>query len=281
MLPAEADRLVWLMPPGMSAEDFEPYRQALESLVSHALGPAVYEAKRRSIYRVESPRLGAVGVKEIRNPNLVRRLWFRHFEEHPGIREFQVGSDFHARGGQTPTLYGAALDQNALSLGRVFVFVAWYDQAVTLSDHLSAWGEGVPTNTLEAIADSLATAGHLGLVHGRHSPKNILAVPETGGDFRFETIDFAYSHLASGFEEEAFVRDVARIAHHLLIERACPPARVDALLAAIARAAWRSSEQVRWERSMRRLLRAKWQQGSLARGKARPSYAGNRPSPTT
>ena len=281
MVPAKPNRLVWLMPAGMSAEDFEPRRHSLGSLACRAQGAAVYEAKRRSIYRAEHPQLGAVAVKEIRNPNLVRRLWFRHFEEHPGIREFQVGSSFHARGGQTPSLYGAALDQNALSLGRVFLFIAWHDRAVTLSKHLASFGEAVPTRILEAVADSLATAAHLGLVHGRHSPKNMLAIPETAGDFRYETIDFAYSHLASDFEDEGFARDVVRIADHLLIARACPVTRVNALLAAVARAAWHSSEQVSWEHEMRRLLRRRLQRGSRAGRKARPECAGDRENAAT
>ena len=281
MIPAELRRLFWLMPVGMSEEDFEPYQQALGSLASHTQGAAVYQAKRRSIYRAECPKLGAVGVKEIRNPNLVRRLWFRHVEEHPGIREFQMGSNFHARGGQTPILYGAALDQDALSLGRIFLFIAWHDQAVTLLDHLAAWDERVPTRILEAIADSLATAAHLGLVHGRHSPRNMLAVPETDGNFRYETIDFAYSHLASDFEAEGFARDAARIAYHLLIARACPPAQVDALLSAIAHAAWHASEQRSWEHTMRRLLQESMQRGAQQRRKARPAHAGNRPSAVT
>ena len=74
----------------------------------------VYAAHRRSVHRAEDPELGAIAIKELRNPSLPRQLWFGWFAEHPGVREYRVGIAFAARGGRTLTSLGAALERSPL-----------------------------------------------------------------------------------------------------------------------------------------------------------------------
>ena len=237
MAPAAPEHLVWLAPEGSDREAFARLRQQLLDLLVSPAGEEVYTAKRRTIYRSSSAPLGSVGIKEMRNPGCLRRLWHRHLREHRGLREFRVGSRFRARGGHTPELLACALEQWPLSLRRVFVFVRWRDGARTLREQLAGRGVDPGPELLCALAAELVAAARLGLVHGRHSGDNLLVVEGPGGP-AFETIDFAYSRLADGFDERGFVADVVRIAATLVLTAACSRQAASELLDAVARAGW-------------------------------------------
>jgi len=250
MVPAQPDRLVWLSPQAGAAGLFDERRQALEDIACSALHTPFYSAKRRHIYRVQHPELGPLGVKEIRNPSRLRQLWFRHFREHRGIREFRVGSQFEARGGETPSLLGAALEQGPLTLSRIFIFMNWQDSALTLSRHLAGTTEAMRPAVLDAVAESLTAAARLGLVHGRHSCENILAVKQRDGTVSYQAIDFAYSRMSPDFDADGFASDASRVAFRLIVEDAANLDLSRALLSAVARTAWSGSAIARWEETM-------------------------------
>ncbi len=250
MVPARPDRLVRIPPQAEAAGPFNEHRQALEDVACSTLHTPSYSAKRRHIYRVQHPELGPLGVKEIRNPAWLRQLWFRHVREHRGIREFRVGSQFQARGGETPSLLGAALEQGPLTLRRIFIFMRWQDSALTLSRHLAETPEAVRPAVLDAVAESLTAAARLGLVHGRHSCENILAVKQQDGTVSYQAIDFAYSRMSPDFDAEGFASDASRVAFRLTVEDDANFDLARALLSAVARTAWSGTASARWEETM-------------------------------
>jgi tRNA A-37 threonylcarbamoyl transferase component Bud32 len=247
--PADPERLVWVAPEGASAAEFAALRPRLEKLVVTPRADEVYTAKRRSIYRSLVPGLGAVGIKELRNPGRLRQLWLRHVREHPALREFRVGARFRALGGRTPPLLAAASEQGVLLLRRVFVFVRWLDGAETLREHLARSGGEPPAELLARLAGDMAAAARLGLVHGRHSADNLLVVRDEGG-LAFEPIDFAYARIADGFEAEGFVADVVRVAATLLLRGDCTREAAGRLFDEIARAGWTGAAEIERVRTL-------------------------------
>jgi hypothetical protein len=231
--PVDPGRLEWLRPLG--AAELGPARARLAEWVARGGHEPVYEAKRRALYRVEDPVLGALAVKEIRSGGLVRELRFRRFGLHPALREMRAGEDFAARGGATPRLLAAALERDALRLRRVFLCLRWIDGARSLGAFLRGLGREPDAELLGRIADHLLAAARLGLVHGRHSGDNLL-VSERAGRIEISVIDFAHAALAPGFDAEGFARDAGRIAAGLVILEHASAATAGRLLDAIARA---------------------------------------------
>lgn len=225
-------RLRWLRPPALGAERFEKLRPRLERLAGEP-HPAHYTAKRRALYRVQDAELGSVVIKEIRSAGLGRRLLFRFVREHPALHEFRVGTDFEARGGATPEFFGAAVEPGALGIRRGLLFFRWLDEALDLGEALRRTGPEPEAALLAAVAGALAAHARLGLVHGRHSPGNLLLVPRRDG-FEVLAIDFAYGSLVGGFDEGGWVRDVSRVAHHMVYFELCTREKVREFLALAA-----------------------------------------------
>ena len=57
--PADPARLAWLRPEGVPATEFAAARERLTGWVARGGASPVYEAKRRALYRVDDPELGA------------------------------------------------------------------------------------------------------------------------------------------------------------------------------------------------------------------------------
>lgn len=210
--PARVERLVWHAPAGLTEQAFSEIRPRLEKLVAQPQGECVYRAKRRAIHRVQDEILGPLAVKEIRSDGWLRGVWFRFAAEHPGLREFRVGSEFQARGGATPAFLGAMLEGGFGHVDRVVIFMHWIEGAVELAQHLRDARTQPDRALFERVATRLAEDARLGLVHGRHSTNNLLLVPRDGGEPEIQAIDFAYSSLGVGFDPDGFARDVARVA---------------------------------------------------------------------
>src|SRR3990172_1385493 len=94
--PADPARLEWLRPEGVPEDAFRTARERLAPRLAQAGARAVYEARRRAIYRVADPALGPVAVKEVRSgDNLlvtgsrdrteVRVIDFAHAALRPGF----------------------------------------------------------------------------------------------------------------------------------------------------------------------------------------------------
>lgn len=226
-------RLRWLRPEAASPERFGKLRPRLERLLSEPRAEH-YTAKRRALYRVEDAELGPVALKEIHTASLARRLLFRTLKEHPALREFRVGAAFEARGGPTHEFFAAATEPAAFGIERVFLFFRWLDDAVDLTDQLRRTGPEPETQLLAAVAEALAAHARLGLVHGRHSPGNLLLVPRPDG-FEVLAIDFAYASVRDGFDEAGWVGDVSRVAHHMAYFELCTRQKVREFLALAAR----------------------------------------------
>jgi hypothetical protein len=227
-------RLRWLRPPALDAERFEKLRPRLERLAREP-HPESYTAKRRALYRVQDAELGAVAIKEIRTAGAGRRLLFLGVREHPGLREFRVGAAFEARGGATPEFFGAAVERGVLGIRRVLLFFRWLDEARDLAEELRRTGPEPEAGLLASVAAALAAHARLGLVHGRHAPGNLLMVPRPDG-FEVLAIDFAYASLGGGFDEGGWVRDVSRVAHHVVYFELCTREKVREFLALAAEA---------------------------------------------
>lgn len=210
--PARLERLVWHAPAGLTEQAFSEIQPRLEKLVTEPRGECVYQAKRRAIHRVQDEILGPLAVKEIRSDGCLRSVWFRFAAEHPGLREFRVGSEFQARGGATPAFLGAMLEGGFGRVDRVVIFMHWIEGAVELARHLRDARTQPDRALFERVATRLAEDARLGLVHGRHSTNNLLLVPRDGGEPEIQVIDFAYSSLGVGFDPGGFARDVARVA---------------------------------------------------------------------
>ncbi len=241
--PPDPQRTSWIAPPDTKPLVFEPMRRRLERLA--ARGPeACYEAKRRALHRCEDAELGAVAIKEVRSEGLHRALWFRRFAEHPGLREFHVGATFAARGGATPAFFGAAIERDPLRVHRVLIFLRWLDGAEDLERHLERTGADPDPELLARVAAALVRAARLGLVHGRHSPGNLLLQPR-GGGVEVLILDFAYSSLGEGLDERGLAEDVARLGHRLIARGLCSRDAVGTLLDLTARAASDDAEPLR------------------------------------
>ena len=218
MTPARAGDLRWLEPPGALAATSGEVRARLEAAIASGTSIEVYTVKQRSVYRAEVPGLGTVAIKELRNPSLVRQLWYGRVRAHPAEREYRAGIAFEARGGRTPANLGAALERNALGLARVLVFTRWLEGNVSLTDWLAARRDASSPALLATLAAQIVAAARLGLVHRRHSSNNLLVLEERG-EPRLYTIDFAHATLEAGLNLPGLACDAARIARWLLIEK--------------------------------------------------------------
>lgn len=243
--PASPASLSWHPAESLGSERFAELRARLELLAGtpHA---EVYQAKRRAIYRVEDALLGAVAIKEIRSEGLARALWFRFGREHPGLREFRLGSAFEARGGRTHGFFAAAVEPRGLGINRVLLFFRWLDEACDLTEQLRRMGSEPSTELLRDVAEGLLAHARLGLVHGRHAPGNLLLVPRSEG-FEVLAIDFAYASLGDGFQEAGFVRDVSRVAHQLVELKLCTRSKAREFLHLCAQPAVAASQAARLE----------------------------------
>jgi hypothetical protein len=231
---APRERLRWLEPPPRLRDGFAEIRERLEAIVVRGGVVRMYSARRRSVFRADDPVLGRLTIKELYNPSRLRQLWYGWLAEHGAVREYRNAVEFEARGGATPGVLAAALEIGPLGgLERVLLFTRWLDRALTLTAWLAERPGPPPPSLLANLAYQIVAAARLGLVHGRHSSENLLVVTR-GGEPVLYTIDFPFAHLGSGLDPAGLARDVARIAHRILQEKAWPRETVLAFFQAVA-----------------------------------------------
>jgi hypothetical protein len=231
MQPAQTDRLSWLQPIGMPADQFAALRPDLNRLLATPQDNEVYSVNTRSIYQVDDPALGPIAIKELRFVGGYQAFRAAYLRRHRVLCEFRAGSCFASRGGRTPAFLGAALERNALGFSRIFLILHWLHDARTLTEVVKAWGEPVPAVPLQALARALVGSARCGLVHGRHSSENILV----GQDGKFYTIDFSHAQIMNGFSGSGFAFDAARIGARLIMSHACSREAVMVLFDEIVR----------------------------------------------
>lgn len=189
----------------------------LNRVLTREDGKEVYSVNTRSIYRLDDPEFGAIAVKELRLESYARQIRNRLIRQHRFLCEFKAASAFAARGGITPPMLGAAMECSSVRIFRLFIVMAWIENASSLSDAVRDWDETDLDYKLAELATFLVAAARLGLVHGRHSSENIMLSPP----LNFHVIDFSHAQLFQNFNAPGFVRDVARIGARLIIESAC------------------------------------------------------------
>jgi hypothetical protein len=231
--PARPDRLRWLEPAPPLPEAPRDLRARLEQIAARGDAREVYAARRRSVHRAEDPQLGAIAIKELRNPWPPRQVWFGWLAEHPGVREYRVAVAFAERGGRTLTSLGAAVERGPFGLARVLLFTRWLEGAVTLTRWLAERGQPPQPGLLAALASQIAAGARLGLVHQRHSSNNLLVVMQQGEPILY-TIDFPHATLGAGLDTAGLAADVARIARWILHEKLWSRAAVQSFFEAVA-----------------------------------------------
>jgi hypothetical protein len=120
----------------------------------------------------------------------------------------------------------------------VLLFLRWLDGALDATRLLREHAPDPPGELLAGIAAALVDAARRGLVHGRHATGNLMALPEPGGGWRYQVIDFAQARLAPGLDARGFVRDAVRFAAGMCLHAGCSRPSAHALLEQVARLTW-------------------------------------------
>lgn len=238
MRPPETGSLKWLRPTGSNADDFAASRPLFEQWLGRSPGNAVYSVNTRSIYRLDDDTTGPVAIKELRFESASGRLRATTIRRHRVLCEFRAQGAFRARGGNTPQLFGAALEFSRGLITRVFILMSWIEDARTMSIDVRDLNDDERDPAFERYAHFLVRSAQRGLVHGRHSSENILV---SGGARDFYVIDFSHAQLYRTYHAPGFARDVARIGARLVIEESCSTDTVWSLFSHVIRAAPRAS----------------------------------------
>ena len=236
---APGGSLSWVVLPESKAVVDPGDQPELESILHSGQLQQIYTMGRRSVYRGFLPGGREIAVKEVCYRGLVRQFKMRHLREPKVLHEFRSGCEYLSKGGKTPRFLGMVVEQNALVLKRGFIFLEWLDNAVTLTEYLKSQDCYVSDGFWRDLANSLVVSAQTGLVHGGHSPENVMVV--SGEDepvFRFQIIDFADSKLHDAFHAEGFASDISRIGARMVTEDACEKEQVIGFLHAIVEAAW-------------------------------------------
>ncbi len=214
----------------------------LESILHSGPLEQIYTMGRRSVYRGQISDHRQVAVKEVCYQGLVRQFKMRHLREPKVLHEFRSGCEYVSKGGKTPRFLGMVLEQNALVLKRGFIFLEWLDNAITLTEYLKGQNCCVSEEFWLELANSLVVSARVGLVHGGHSPENVMVV--SGEDepvLRFQIIDFADSCLHETFHDEGFATDMSRVGARLVTENACKQEQISGFINAVVETAWPDS----------------------------------------
>ncbi len=229
-------------------------RQELERVLCSGMLEQVYTIGRRSVYKSTLNDGRQIAIKEVCYKGLGRQFKMRHFREPKVLHEFRSGCEYLAKGGKTPCFLGMALEQNALLLKRGFIFLEWLNNAVTLTEYLRDRGGDETEAFWKDLAASLVVSAGTGLVHGGHSPENVMVVSgEDDPVMRFQVIDFADSYLHAEFNAAGFAKDVSRIGARMVMEGACNREQSERFLDAVVSAAWSDADaRAKWSQDVRR-----------------------------
>ncbi len=245
---APSGSLAWVDLPECRGVIADDDRHELERVLHSGRLERIYTMGRRSVYKGTLSDGRKIAIKEVCYLGAFRQFKMRHFREAKVRHEFCSGCEYLAKGGKTPRFLGMALEQNALLLRRGFIFIEWLDGAVTLTEHLRDRGGDESDGFWKDLAASLVISAGTGLVHGGHSPENVMVVSDEDDPVtRFQVIDFADSCLYAEFNDVGFAIDVSRIGARMVMEGACNRRQSERFLDAVVNAAWpEADERSKW-----------------------------------
>jgi hypothetical protein len=240
---APAGTLTWIDLPECQGVVDHGDQQELERTLRSGQLEQIYTMGRRSVYKGRLSDGRKVAIKEVCYRGKMRQFKMRHVREPKVLHEFRSGCSYLSKGGKTPRFLGMAVEQNALLLKRGFIFLDWLDNAITLTEYLKQQKCSVPEEFWHELATAIVASAQTGLVHGGHSPENVMIVAdEDDPALRFQVIDFADSEIFERFSDSGFASDISRIGARLVTENACNREQIIGFLRAVVEKAWQDSE---------------------------------------
>lgn len=231
-------QFTWTKPPHLTDNAFAAIQTALIHALSGQPAEEVYRLDHRSVYRVDVPGVGPVAIKEVRHLRWLQRLKLRYGKEAKAVHEFRQHAAFSQAGGRAPELLGMAEERTLFGLPRVYLFMRWVQNSRTLQAELDANGGALGAAQWDRVAELVVDSARKGLVHGGHSPENILVVGN-GEWTDLCLIDFAESNMHPSFQEAGFLADVRRICRRMVASET----EKQHFLAAVTRQAWPEPER--------------------------------------
>ena len=213
-------KLNWHFNELITSEERQLITKYLPTLFSEKNFNEYYRVGNRCILKTYCPSLGPVAIKSSLHTRIRARIWYKYIKTPPIKNEFLVMKQFLKIGGHAPKLFAIGYDQNNHFFYGGYILMLWLKNVKTASEYIQS-SKGNPQDTFwESMAQAVYDAAQIGLVHGGHSPHNLMVESIQNG-FKFFTIDFEYSRMYKKFNFNGFVHDVHRIGRRLIIERTC------------------------------------------------------------
>ena len=244
---ADPDRLKWTAVPGTTDSDWQRTRQLLSNVLRQGDVKKIYHVRRNAVYRADVPELGPIAIKVATNKRLDRRIKERFIEAPRTVDEFYTTAEFWKRGGRVPRPLALAIEYSLLGIRRIFVFLEWIENTVTLAEYIVDQSHLPDQKLWQCVAEAMVDCANKGLVHGGQNPDNIL-IAEQDGEPVATVIDIAQSTLHDGMNAQGFVNDVVRLGCRLELGQICSNQSVDELFRVVAEAAWADKEERRYWR---------------------------------
>ena len=247
---ADPDRLKWIAVPGTAEGEWQRTRQLLSDVLRQGDVKKIYHVRRNAVYRADVPELGPIAIKVATNKRLDRRIKERFIKPPRTVGEFYTTATFWKRGGRVPRPLALATEYSLFGIRRVFVFLEWIENTVTLAEYIRDQGHPANRKLWQCVAEAMVDCANKGLVHGGQNPDNIL-IAEQDGERIATVIDIAQSRLHDRMNERGFVNDVVRLGCRLESGHVCSKKEVDKLFKVVAKAAWADKEERRhWKDKM-------------------------------
>lgn len=241
---ANPDRLKWIAVPGTAERDWQRTRQLLSNILRQGDVKKIYHVRRNAVYRADDPELGPIAIKVATNKRLDRRIKERFIEPPRTVGEFYTTATFWKRGGRVPRPLALAIEYSLFGIRRIFVFLEWIENTVTLAEYIRDQGHPANQKLWQCVAEAMVDCANKGLVHGGQNPDNIL-IAEQDGELIATVIDIAQSTLHDRMNDQGFFNDVARLGRRLESGHVCSKKEVDELFKVVAKAAWADKEERR------------------------------------
>ena len=213
-------RLKWHYSELITSEERQLITKYLPTLFSERNVNEYYRVGNKCILKAYCPSIGPVAIKSALHTRIRARIWYKYIKTPSIKNEFRVMQQFLRMGGHAPKPFAIGYDQNSHFFYGAYMLMSWIENVKTASEHIQSL-KGNPQDTFwESMAQAVYDAAKTGLVHGGHSPHNLMVESIQNG-FKFFTIDFQHSIMYKKFNFTGFVHDVHRFGRRLIIEKTC------------------------------------------------------------